>query len=241
MPAPLVLLTRPRAASQATAARLQRAGVDPSRILVAPLMETEPSGADWSPADWAGLIFTSAEGVRHATADRDLRWRRAWCVGDRTAEVAAAAGMDAESAGGTADDLVAMISRQRVPGPLLHLCGADTRGDLADRLRRAGTDTVSLVVYRQVPVPLDREAQARLTAATDVVAPAFSPLSAERLAAALTGLSARVHLIAMSSATAAGWSGPPPHATTVVPTPDGAAMERAIVAALRVEAGEPES
>jgi uroporphyrinogen-III synthase len=232
-----VLLTRPRAASVATATRLQRAGVAADRIVIVPLMETAPTGAAWSPDAWAGLVFTSAEAVRHAHPGHDLRWRRAWCVGDRTAEAAAAAGMDADSAGGAADDLVAMISRQRVPGPLLHLCGEETRGDLADRLTRAGTDTVSLALYRQVPVDPDPGAVARLHDAAAIVAPAYSPLSAARLAAVLADHAARVHLIAMSAATAEAWTGPRPVRLSVAPVPDGAAMERAILTALRVEAG----
>lgn len=238
MPAPLVLLTRPRAASLATAARLQRAGVAADQILVAPLMETEPTGAVWSPADWAGLVFTSAEGVRHAALGRDLRWRRAWCVGDRTTEAATAVGMDADSAGGTAEDLLAMLSRQRPAGPLLHLCGAETRGDLALRLSQAGTDTVSLVIYRQVPVHLDPPAVRRLGDAVRVIAPAYSPLSAQRLAEALAARVAHVHLVAISAATSEAWRGPRPARTTVAVSPDGAAMDRAILAALRVEAGE---
>lgn len=237
MPAPLVLLTRPRAASQATAARLQRAGVAADRILVAPLMETRPVGTDWSPDDWAGLVFTSSEGVRHAAMGHDLRWRRAWCVGDRTADAAAQAGMDACSAGGTVDDLVALIARQRPPGPLVHLCGADTRGELAERLSRAGTETVSVVLYRQVTLPLVPEAAARLDGAARIIAPAYSPLSAQRLAETLATRAAQVHLVAISPATAAAWQATPPSSTTVASSPDGAAMERAILAVLRVEAG----
>lgn len=238
---PVVLLTRPREASVATATRLHRAGVPQDRILVAPLMETEPTGADWSPDDWSGLVFTSAEGVRHAAQDRDLRRRRAWCVGDRTAEAATRAGMDAVSAGGAADDLFDLITGQRVPGPLLHLCGAETRADLADRLSRAGTDTVALVIYRQVPVPPEPAAVARLGAANRIVAPAYSPLSAQRLSLVLVAHAPKVHLIAMSAATAAAWTGHPPAQVTEAASPDGPAMHRAILAALRVEAQEAES
>jgi uroporphyrinogen-III synthase len=241
MPAPLVLLTRPRAASLATAARLQRAGVDAACLLVAPLMETEPTEADWSPDDWTGFVFTSAEGVRYAALAHDLRRRRAWCVGDRTAEAAAAAGMEAESAGGAAEDLVALISRQCALGPLLHLCGAETRGNLAEALSRAGTDTTALVLYRQISVPLDPAAARRVGEAARIVAPAYSPLSAERLQSALAPHAAQVHLIAMSTASAAAWTGPTPGRTTILPSPDGAAMERAIIAALRVEARRTES
>jgi len=237
MPAPLVLLTRPRAASQATADRLRCAGVAADRILVAPLMETEPVGASWSPDAWTGLVFTSAEGVRHAVMGHDLRSRMAWCVGDRTAEAAAAAGMEATSAGGTVEELAALIARRRPPGPLLHLCGADTRGDLAGRMTRAGTETVALVLYRQVPVLLDPAVAVQLGGPARIVAPAYSPLSAQRLSEALATWAPRIHLVAISPATATAWEAPPPSRTTIASAPDGAAMEQALLAALRVEAG----
>jgi uroporphyrinogen-III synthase len=237
----VILLTRPRAASDAVAVRLVRAGVPAAQIVVAPLMETVATDAEWSPEGYAGFVFTSAEGVRHAVATHDMRWRRAWCVGDRTAQAAAAAGMDAESAGGTVEDLVAMLARQRPPGRLLHLVGEDTRGDLAARLTQAGTDTVSVAIYRQVTVPLTPGALGRVDAAGTVIAPAYSPLSTARLAEVLGPMAGRVHLVAISPAAAAAWGAPPPARTTLADAPDGAAMDRAIRQALRVETGDASS
>jgi uroporphyrinogen-III synthase len=241
MPAPLILLTRPRAAAQEVAERLVRAGVPAAQVLVAPLMETVPTGAAWSLDGYAGLVFTSAEGVRHAAAAHDLRWCRAWCVGDHTAEIAAAAGMDAQSAGGAADDLVALLIRHRPQGRLLHLGGTETRGDLVGRLTRAGIAADAVAIYRQYPQPIPSPTLSRLYSATSVIAPAYSPLSAQRLAEALADMADRTHLIAISPAAAAAWPAPGPARILVAEAPDGPAMERAILAALRVETGPASS
>ncbi len=246
MPAPLILLTRPRAASRAVAADLLGRGVPADRVVIAPLMEPVATGADWSPEGVRGFVFTSSEAVRHGSAAHDLRWRPAWCVGDRTAEAAATAGMEAISAGGTVDDLVALVAARRPLPPLLHLRGEQTRGDVALRLTRAGTPTREAAIYRQQDQPLDRTTRARLATAPVLVAPVYSPLSAGRLAAELAGADVPVHLVAISAAAATAWSDRVPVQTssariTVADRPDGAAMLHAILDALRVEAGQASS
>jgi uroporphyrinogen-III synthase len=241
MPAPLILLTRPRLASEAVARRLVKGGVAPDRVVIAPLMETVATGVDWTIDGVRGFVFTSAEAVRHATTMHELRWRPAYCVGDRTAEAAAAAGMEAISAGGTVDDLVALIAKRRPAPPLLYLRGEETRGEAAQRLTRAGTPTREAAIYRQQARPLDPSIRSRLSGTRAIVAPAYSPLSAERLAAELREIPARVHLVAISAATADAWPGPAPSRISIADRPDGAAMDRAILRALRVEARQASS
>ena len=131
-----VLLTRPEAAGDRFAAELADTFGDRVRIVASPLIAPRylspalPQGA-------AGLVLTSETGVEAA---RRLRAAgaalpaRAFCVGHRTASAAAAAGFDALSAGGDADALVAMILATGKAGPLLHLHGRDTRGNVAARL-----------------------------------------------------------------------------------------------------------
>ena len=241
MPAPLILLTRPQAAAEALAEALCRQGVAQDRILIAPLMETRATGADWSPDGYRGFVFTSSEGVRHATAAHDLRWRPAYCVGDRTAEVAAAAGMESTSAGGTVDDLVALVAARKPAAPLLHLRGEETRGEAAARLTRAGTPAQEVAIYRQEAQPLDPAILSRLAEASVVVAPVYSPLSATRLAAELGVNPVRTHLVAISAAVAAEWPSRASGRVTLADRPDGASMQRAILDALRVEAGQASS
>ena len=241
MPAPLVLLTRPHLASESVAQRLVECGVAPACIVIAPLMETVATGAKWSSAGYLGFVFTSTEGVRHATTSVDLRGRPAFCVGDRTAEAAAAAGMDAVSAGGTVEDLIALIDARRPAAPLLHLRGEDSRGAAGQRLSMAGTETHEVAIYRQQAQPMEGAVRSRLADGPGIVAPVYSPLAAARLATELAGIAGRVHLVAISPAAANAWSGPPPANVTIADFPDGAAMDRAILHALRVEAEQSPS
>jgi uroporphyrinogen-III synthase len=241
MPAPLILLTRPRLASEAVAHRLVNYGVAADRVLIAPLMETVTTGAKWSPEGYRGFVFTSAEGVRHATAFQEFRGHPAFCVGDRTARAAAAAGMDAVSAGGTVEDLIALIAARCPAQPLLHLRGEDSQGDAARRLSMAGTPTHEVAIYRQQAHPLADAARTLLADGSAIVAPAYSALSAARLSAELDAIAARLHLVAISPAVAEAWPGPAPVRLTIADRPDGAAMDRAILHALRVETEQASS
>lgn len=197
-----VLLTRPRAQSLAFARALSArfgAGVQP---VIAPLMEVEALAPPLPEGPFAGVIFTSANAVA-AVAGLTALPRLAWCVGDRTAEAARAAGFAARSAGGDAGALVAAIRADPPGGKLLHLRGAETRGAVADQLVSAGLETVSLVVYRQQAQPMPEEGRAVLAAVGPVIVPLFSPESARRLVAELTPPpQAELRLVAMSAAVA---------------------------------------
>jgi uroporphyrinogen-III synthase len=88
-------------------------------------------------------------------------------------------------------------------GRLLHLHGADTRGDVAERLVSAGIETVSLTIYRQDPELLTPEAAALLASAGPVILPLFSPRSATLFRRAMPlNSQASLHIVAMSAAVA---------------------------------------
>ena len=130
----------------------------------------------------------------------DLSGRRAWCVGDRTAELAAAAGAEARSAGGDVAALERLLLSER-PERLVYLRGEPSRGDLAARLCAAGADVGETVLYRTEARPLTVEAARALeSGAQPVVAPVFSPRGAALLAAAAPRLPAVV--VAISAAAA---------------------------------------
>ncbi len=115
---------------------------DGARVL-APLLE----GA-------AGLLFTSANGVRAfaaASARRDLP---ALAVGDATADAARAAGFaDVASAGGTVADLALLVRRRLKPeaGALVHSAAQEVAGDLAGALGRDGYEVRRAILYDAVP------------------------------------------------------------------------------------------
>lgn len=206
-PAIPVLLTRPKAQSQAFAAALAaRFGLTLPPVispLIAPVFLTPalPRG------QFTGVIFTSATGVA-AAKGFDLP-RHAYCVGVQTADLARAAGFQALSADGNAAALIAAILANPPVGRLMHLRGEEAKGDIAQSLSSAGIETVSVVVYRQDPLSLTEEALSLLAAEGPVIVPLFSPRTAALLQAALPDeLGANLWLVAMSEAVAkAGPSG----------------------------------
>jgi len=114
---------------------------------------------------------------------------------------------------------------------LLHLHGAQSRGDVAGRLTAAGQPCASLVVYRQGALPLSDDACAALAGPDPVVLPLYSPFSAETVTRQ-GPFAAPVHVIALSPAVAR--TGPQDAVTRrILPTPDGDAMIDAIAGKLR--------
>ncbi len=178
-----VLLTRPMAQSQAFAASLAARFGQAVRPVISPLMVPVFLTPKLPDGPFAGVIFTSATGVEVSMAF-DLP-KRAFCVGAQTAARARAAGFQAVSANGDAAALVAAILADPPHGRLLHLRGEDARGDIAETLTSAGTETVSAVVYRQDPQPLTDEALTILALDGAVIVPLFSPRSALLFRAAL--------------------------------------------------------
>jgi uroporphyrinogen-III synthase len=155
----------------------------------------------------------------------------AYCVGDRTAEAARAAGLVPVSAGGDAADLLDLLLRHRPEGPGLHLRGRHVAADLDGALTSAGIDTHSVIAYDQTPRPLSPEALACLAWPGRVVLPVYSPRSARILAAETTGATARREVVAISAQVAGAWPDPA-EVVAVAAAPDGAAMEAAILARL---------
>lgn len=197
---PTILLTRPLAQSQRFAALL--AAVTDVPVLIAPLMETVFLQVTLPARSPSAIILTSEAGARAATRLKDRLPNRAWCVGDRTAEVARQAGFAAQSAQGDAAALVAAILRAHEVGPLLHLRGAATRGEVANLLTKGGIVTDEVVVYDQQEQPLSPEAWRLIRSGRPVIVPLFSPRSAA-IFARQVGRCASLWLAAFSPAVAA--------------------------------------
>ena len=232
---PTILLTRPAAQSVrfADALRQRVAGI---RIVSSPLIAPRYLSPPLPSRNWIALILASETAVlatRRIIADGATLPRTAFCVGDRTAEVARAVGFEPLSAQGDADALVALILSRNPSGPLLHLHGQHSRGDIAKRLISAGIETVEAVVYAQDTQRLTPEAAAILTGAAPVIAPLFSPRTAEILVSecARINRTARLTLVALSGAVATAAADLTAD-TTLAARPDAAAMLDAIVSLL---------
>ena len=237
--APVILLTRPAAQSARLAQALLAEHPDLT-ILTSPLLAPRFLLPEVPDRDWTALIFTSqtaVEAARRIAADSTHLPTRAFCVGKQTAFAAASAGFDPLSADGDADALLALITSQRLPGPLLHLHGQEVRGGIAQKLENAGIDTTSLVAYAQDLQPLSSDAAALLEQPFPVLAPVFSPRSAKALAqeCARIGVRAALMVIAISPAAASAFGAGD---ITVAAHPDAPSMITAISSRLKAQ-GKP--
>ena len=174
---PILLMTRPSAASQGFVDKL----TGTFSLIMSPLIGISFVGALPDMAGYHGLIFTSVHGVDAYVRAGGPRLP-AYTVGQTTARAAQDAGFAAQSADGNADDLVAMLGRVQGAGPLLHVRGVHGAGNVAQRLTAAGLTAHEVVMYDQPEIPLTEPACLALTGETPVIAPVFSPRTAELLA-----------------------------------------------------------
>lgn len=233
-PGPTVLLTRPapqsRRFAEALAARFG-AGL---QVEIAPLMTTRPLSPVLPAGPFAALVLTSeaaAEAAGRLLAKLPLP-HRAWCVGERTAIAARLAGFEATPIGGDADALIAGIAARGETGPLLHLRGRESRGEVAKRLSAYGIATAEAIVYAQEALPLSWAARSLLTATNPVILPLFSPRSAALFAAAAPDFIAPLHIAAISPAVAEAAAPLAPIRLLTAGQPDGAAMLDLVAALL---------
>jgi uroporphyrinogen-III synthase len=178
---PAFLLTRPAAQSHRFAAQLhQRFGPDIT-VTISPLLAPHYLEPPIPQGPFSALIFTSETGVAaflaHPARPKDLP-KLAYCVGERTAKAAQNAGLEPVSADGDAANLILLIRQKGQRGPLLHICGKHTRGDVAQTLTDGRLPTQSCVLYDQIEQKLTKAAVALLRGEGAVMVPLFSPRSA---------------------------------------------------------------
>jgi uroporphyrinogen-III synthase len=146
-----LLVTRPLAEAERTAAQLQRRG---HTALIAPVLTIAPvADAALDPASFDAIIMTSGNAARALTAhpalSRSLK-RPLLAVGGQTAQAARDAGFsDVVSADGDAADLLTLVrGRWASGGRLLYLAGSDRSRDLAADLATNGIKVETVVIYR---------------------------------------------------------------------------------------------
>jgi uroporphyrinogen-III synthase len=148
-----ILLTRPQADAQRTAAALRARGHE---VVIAPLLDLELLlEADLGDGPWAALLVTSANAVRAIAQHRrrdELRGIAVFTVGDRTAQAMRDCGFaTVTSAAGDVGDLATLVVAQlRSPARLLYLAGEERSGDLAGLLRARNFAVHTALVYRAV-------------------------------------------------------------------------------------------
>lgn len=173
-----VLVTRPEPQATTTAALLEARGHIASKAPLARIERLAPILPDADEVD--AVVLTSANAAFALPAYRDLP---IFAVGAATARAAAAAGArSVTTAAGEWQSLARLLAGPSGPSPgarLLHLSGAEIRGDLGGAARAAGFSVDRRIVYAARAEPwLDRRVLDLLqNAALDAVL-FFSPAHA---------------------------------------------------------------
>lgn len=151
-----LLVTRPEADAGKLMAALAESGHE---AVLAPLMEIDfHDSAELPAGDWQAILITSANGARALAARSEAMAMKAvplFTVGHASAEAARAAGFaDVRSADGDVEALADLVCAELVPdgGPLLHIAGSVTAGDLQAMLGVKGFEVARAVLYEARPV-----------------------------------------------------------------------------------------
>ena len=170
-----ILLTRAQSQSLRFAGELS-AHLPDSQIVISPLMAPEMINPPRPTGPFSAVIFTSETGV--LAAHMDHLPKRAFCVGQRTADAATVAGFSPQVAQGDWRNLYDLILAEKISGRLLFLHAQEAAPDLANALNMAGIETVSIAVYRQKAQELSAPARDLLCQSAAVIIPLFSARSA---------------------------------------------------------------
>jgi uroporphyrinogen-III synthase len=177
-----ILLTRPQADAERTAATLRARGHE---VIIAPLLAIEiSSDVELGGGPWAAILVTSPNAVRaiaHHPRRDELRAIPAFAVGRHSAQEMRDLGFtDVGSADGNVSDLARLVAvRVSCGARLLYLAGEERSGDLAGMLRPQGFAVDTALVYRAVTAEtLPLRAKDALTDGVDGVLH-FSRRSAE--------------------------------------------------------------
>jgi uroporphyrinogen-III synthase len=201
-----ILVTRPQQDGEEIAARLAEKG---HHALLAPLLE--PHFHDHViPVldDVQALLATSANGVRAFARTSPRRDLSVFAVGPQTAEEARKAGFaDVRSADGDAKDLALAASRWAAQGKgvLLHVCGEEAPGTLAENLTLRGFKVRRCALYRmETATQLPAQARDAIRQGVLDAAMFFSPRSARVFGVLADGLpTEKLAALCISKATAA--------------------------------------
>jgi len=178
-----LLLTRPKTQSRALSQDIETAFPGKAICLVSPMIAITPTGELPNTSKFQAVLFSSVNGVQ-AFADLGGTARKCYCVGSRTKQAAQAAGLDAVSADGAAAELVSLVAMELHPegGPILHIRGEHTTGDIAENLAAQGFIVDQAVLYKQLACDLTDAAREGLAQGNVQGLPLYSPLTARRIA-----------------------------------------------------------
>ena len=201
-----IIITRAEPGNDETAARLAEREV---AYIKAPMLTLQATGHELPDmSDFAGLLFTSANGVRAFCEASGERGLTAWCVGPATLAEAERSGFsDVMHGDGNAQDLAALVIETSTPnaGKLLHMANAAAAGNLAKTLQSAGFKVEFSPLYAAIPAEaVPAEAAAALAGSAACIVLVHSAKGAEAFANLTERLDLSIHhLVAVSKAAAA--------------------------------------
>lgn len=146
-------MTRPEPDASETAARLAALDID---SVIEPLLIAETLTTTLPPATgFAALALTSANALRALDERGDLPRLLSlpvYTVGDRTAATARQHGFaEVVSAQGSFDDLVTLLAKAGIAGPVLYPAARQQAGDLGKALAPHGIMVITTPVYAMNP------------------------------------------------------------------------------------------
>jgi uroporphyrinogen-III synthase len=199
-----ILVTRPLEDGQEIAARLKAMGHE---ALLAPLLTPRFfDGPVPALGDVQAILATSANGIRALVRRTPRRDFSVFAVGPQTAEEARKAGFsEVKNADGDAKTLAHSATLWAAKkGVLLHVCGEDAPGTLAENLTLRGFKVRRSALYAIEPAAeLPQEARSALERGTLDAAMFFSPRSARIFGALADGLpTEKLTALCISPATA---------------------------------------
>lgn len=223
-----VLISRPK--GDADTLKQAILSIDRSvQVVLAPAIEIVPVTYDAHNEAFDALLLTSKHAASAAAIIApDLP---TLCVGDATALAASALGLNAVSAMGTAQDLIALVQKSAV-SKVLYLRGAHVHMDLENTLNSAGIETKSLIVYQQHACAFLPQVHRDISKMKSLLVPVYSARSAQIVSKNLDGFKGQVTLVAISKAAAMGWFGAAPHHISYAEAPNSEAMLAAIASQL---------
>ncbi|MEM9667946.1 MAG: uroporphyrinogen-III synthase [Pseudomonadota bacterium] len=200
-----VIITRAEPGAIETQKRLELLGIPTILSPMIELVRTDESLPDLS--RFAGVLFTSANGVRFFSDLTDKRNLPAWCVGPATFEAAVQSGFEKRyNANGDGVALADYIIAGAAPdhGPLLHVANSAASGDVASRLREAGFEVVFAPIYEARPAKeLSDKAARALSADAPVIVLIHSAKGAKAFESAIGRQNIALNLVVAVSEKAA--------------------------------------
>lgn len=200
-PQSTLLVTRPRVqAEQFLKACEGRLGTSIQNV-ISPIIEIKPVGLVPDLTQFETTVVTSSNGV-HRLGEA-LRDQRTAVVGEATAELARSFGAEVVMVAQTAAELLQDTAPLRPP--VLVCRGVHARVDLKAEMTAIGIEARSCILYDQASCALSAEAQDLLIGSGPILAPVFSPRSADLLSA--EKIVAPTIVLALSQAVAEAWVG----------------------------------